>query len=172
LVIFDEAAPSQELKELYVYIKNIPSEEVADLGLADVPPSVVVDGESTAEVPVAPSCFCASATLIFGRAASDMAWDFPCVHQKVSYKFIGPRETFARVLLIEPFSLRRCRRGTSQRCSGGVQTDGTKWMPMVSTELVRLRVNYVVHATFIVANLSNDPEHSPRQFLRHANFSM
>lgn len=53
---------------------EFPSDDVADLGRADCPPSVVVEGDSTPDVPVAlPSRFCASVTLIFGRAASDMA---------------------------------------------------------------------------------------------------
>lgn len=48
-----------------------PSEDVGDRGLPDCPPSVVL-GESE-RAALLPSTFGASVTLIFGRAASDMA---------------------------------------------------------------------------------------------------
>lgn len=51
--------------------EDIPSEEVADTGLAEVPPSVV-EGESTPDVPAAlPSRCLVSITLIFGSETSE-----------------------------------------------------------------------------------------------------
>lgn len=57
--------------------KHTPSEEVEDLGLPECPPS---EGESMAEAVVETSAprLCASITLIFGRALSDMATQHPC----------------------------------------------------------------------------------------------
>ena len=53
-----------------------------DFGLADCPPSVVVEGDSTPDGCVGlPSKFWVSVTLNFGIAASDMAEQVPCVHR-------------------------------------------------------------------------------------------
>jgi hypothetical protein len=68
----------------YKDCRYTPSEDVAERGLADCPPSVVVLGDSTPpDVPSAlPSRFCESVTLIFGSATSDMARKIPCIHLK------------------------------------------------------------------------------------------
>ncbi len=85
------------MRILVVGLKNKPnyqpSDDVADLGLADCPPSVTVEGESRPWTPVPfPSGYCESVTLICGSRASDMAaWGIPCVHLKLSFIELQPK---------------------------------------------------------------------------------
>lgn len=107
----DVPIPREEGADVLYHIasKDTPSEEVEDLGLPECPPS---EGESMAGFsvvePFAPR-FCVSITLIFGRAMSDMATQYPCARDYLRYHALQCADVVFRPLPSNPGMWRRWR---------------------------------------------------------------